>query len=117
MFLKNNKGLSLVEAIVGLWLMAWMLSFYLPAVSQQLKTYSQLKTQQAQWQKFYQLASIALADLSAEDRNQQLEEYIEQIHLLDGSAIHEFSCDEFACQIHFERGDAYLVEIQTIHDR
>ncbi|MGF3076127.1 hypothetical protein ACQV2G_03700 [Facklamia sp. P12955] len=95
-------------------ILSWILSFYLPSFNQELRTFKQLKSENNEWQLFYQLADIQLSDLDSIKKETLIQSTMESYQLLFSVEVDDFSCDTNSCQIEFKRGSAYQIEIQAI---
>ncbi|MGX7109372.1 hypothetical protein [Facklamia miroungae] len=116
MILGNKQGTSLIEALVGLIIFSWLLSFYLPGLTQELRTFKQLKTESQEWHLFYQLVDIQLSTLDIEQKEALLSSTIETNQLLYSIEVEAFSCDATSCQIEFKRGSNYHISLQDIQE-
>lgn len=108
MRLRNNLGaFTAFESLVGFLVFSLMLIIYLPGFRTELERMQAIREETVSWQMFYDLTRLSMGEFN----NQ-----VEISYLIEGAheAILVFDCQIHRCQISFESGQEYEVEMLSI---
>lgn len=107
MYSNHKKAFTLIESLVGLCLIGWMMSFYLPAFNLALGHCSILKEENQKWHDFVQLIQI-LHDPMISD-----ETMLESPNLFDLSIV-SLDHSSTGWSATFKEGEVYEIQLQAI---
>ena len=113
----NKKGFTLVESIIGFFLLSSMLLLYLPAHYNELYRMEELEKQTNQWRIFNDLVSIEL-NLTLNEENQAVQKafIIELWESEQADWVEQFYCDDYICVIYFGEANPLYVEIEYVNE-
>lgn len=103
----------MVESLLGLLIFSLMLTLYLPAYLQEVQAMKEAVIVSDQWRLFYEMTLMEL-DSSLNDQEKG-----ELLTWMDESPsehlqIHYFACNQYHCQIIYEDGSEFIIDLEVL---
>lgn len=109
MYLNHKKAFTVIESLLGLCLVGWMLSFYLPAFNHAIRQHVILQAENKKWHDLA-LISQVVQDPSTSEAD------LENLSTLSDESITMLDYSSTAWSITFDGGEIYDVQLQAIEE-